>query len=75
MIVRLTYAREGVITITRVRNLPSRTRLTESPSTPLHLSVMETAETFLPIFWVAFAPLVVLVLAIGAEWIGDQISR
>jgi hypothetical protein len=36
---------------------------------------METAGTFLPIFWVAFAPLVVLVLAIAAEWIGDQISR
>ena len=36
---------------------------------------MEAAWTFLPIFWVAFAPLVVLVLAIGAEWIGDQISR
>jgi hypothetical protein len=37
--------------------------------------LMETVETFLPIFWVAFAPLVVLLLAIGAEWIGDQISR
>ena len=37
--------------------------------------LLETAETFLPIFWVAFAPLVVLLLAIGAEWIGDQISR
>jgi hypothetical protein len=36
---------------------------------------MQTTETFLPIFWIAFAPLVALVLAIGAEWIGDQISR
>jgi hypothetical protein len=47
----------------------------ESASTPLHLDPMETAETFLPIFWVAFAPLVVLVLAIGVEWIGDQMDR
>ena len=38
---------------------------------PPHLLFMETAEIFLPIFWVAFAPIVVLVLAIGAEWIGD----
>ena len=36
---------------------------------------MQTAETFLAMFWVAFAPLVVLVLAIGANWIGDQIGR
>jgi hypothetical protein len=36
---------------------------------------METAETFLPLFSAAFAPLVMLVPAIGAEWIGDQISR
>jgi hypothetical protein len=36
---------------------------------------METAEIFLPVFWVAFAPLAVIVLAIGAEWIGDKIGR
>ena len=42
---------------------------------PLHLANMETAEIFLPVFWVAFAPLVVIVLAIGAEWIGDQMGR
>jgi hypothetical protein len=36
---------------------------------------METAEIFLPVFWVAFAPIVVVVLAIGVEWIGDQTSR
>jgi hypothetical protein len=47
----------------------------ESASTPLQLSPMETAETFLPIFLVAFAPLVVLVVVIAAEWIGDQIAR
>jgi hypothetical protein len=35
---------------------------------------METAETFLSIFWVTFAPLVVLVFAIGVEWIGDQMD-
>jgi hypothetical protein len=46
----------------------------ESASTPLHFPT-ETAETFLPIFWVAFAPLVVLVVVIAAEWIGDQIAR
>jgi hypothetical protein len=38
-------------------------------------TLMETAETFLPIFWGAFAPLVVLLLVIGTEWIGDQIRR
>jgi hypothetical protein len=32
LIVRLPYAREGVITITQLRNLPSRTRLTSIPS-------------------------------------------
>ena len=36
---------------------------------------METAEIFLPVFWVAFAPLVVIVLAIGAEWIGDHTGQ
>jgi hypothetical protein len=36
---------------------------------------METAEVFLPVFWVAFAPIVVIVLAIGVEWIGDQTGR
>jgi hypothetical protein len=36
---------------------------------------METAEIFLPVFWVAFAPIVVIVLAIGAEWIGDHTGR
>ncbi len=36
---------------------------------------MQTAETFLTMFWVAFPPLVVLFLAIGANWIGDQIAR
>jgi hypothetical protein len=31
---------------------------------------IETAETLFPIFW-SFAPLVVLVVLIAAEWIGD----
>ena len=35
---------------------------------------METAEIFLPIFWTAFAPLVVLVFAIGVEWFGDRMA-
>ena len=42
---------------------------------PLHVISMETVETFLPIFWVAFAPPVVLVVVIAAEWISDQIVR
>jgi hypothetical protein len=47
----------------------------EGASTPLHLSAYGNRRAFLPIFWVAFAPLVVLVIVIAAEWIGDQIAR
>jgi hypothetical protein len=36
---------------------------------------METAEIFLPVFWVASAPIVVIVVVIGVEWIGDHTSR